>query len=92
MLAPKNLKIGDIFTDGYGNKYKVKGIIPFVGYDTENVTEITKEDVKIPEAKTEKDNADNYEEMSIKELQQLCKDKGLSYRGSKAQVIDRLRG
>lgn len=34
----------------------------------------------------------NYDDMSIKELQELCKKRGLAIRGSKADVIKRLQG
>lgn len=99
MLAPKGLEIGDVFTDEYGITRKVTEVIPFVGYNSvvvskekvkaepkkEKITEVIEEKTYIPPLEN------SYEDMGIKELQALCKDKGLSVRGTKAEVIERLR-
>lgn len=94
MLAPKNLKVGDTFKDEYGVTYKIKEVIPFIGYNAEITDEVVKNE-KVTDVIEEKAYIpaleNSYEDMSIKELQALCKDKGLSIRGTKAEVIARLR-
>lgn len=85
MLAPKNLKVGDTFNDN-GVIRRVTEVIPFVGYKTE----ITSSGVKIAEEK--KEVSDDLDGKTIKELQDMCKEKGLSIRGTKMEVIKRLRG
>lgn len=89
MLAPKNLKVGDTFDDD-GVKRVVTEVIPFIGYKTEIITSsgVKKEEI----APTKKDvEIANLEDKGIKELQEMCKAKGLSIRGTKAEVIERLR-
>lgn len=84
-------KIGEVFTMD-GCSFEV------IGYDYEgrivakrvegktSAPKATVEEVKPIKAET------NYESMGIKELQALCKEKGLTIRGSKAEVIERLKG
>lgn len=89
MLAPKNLKVGDVFTDNYGVSWKITEIVDRIGYNAVKVSkEITQTNVKTDSEKTP---SDNLEDKGIKELQAMCKEKGLSIRGTKADVIERLR-
>jgi len=87
MFAPKDLKIGDVFTDEFGEKFKVTEILPRIGY---NVVKITDSNVKTTPQK-EKETSSDLEDKGIKELQEMCREKGLSIRGTKADVIERLR-
>ena len=94
MLAPKGLNIGDTFKDEMGLR-KVIGFteVNYVKYyNTVLVTEET-EKAPIVEQKSEETSTEvDYDSMSLKELQNLCKERGLAIRGSKQDVIDRLRG
>lgn len=91
MLAPKGLKVGDVFVED-GVKKEVTEVIPFIGYNTKVITRDSVKKDKITDVIEEiKDEIPDYEEMTIKELQALCKEKGLSIRGTKYEVIERLR-
>lgn len=85
-------KIGETFTMD-GCSFEV------IGYDYEGRIVAKRVEGKtsapiVTEEKTKPIQAEekNYEAMGIKELQSLCKEKGLTIRGSKAEVIERLKG
>lgn len=46
--------------------------------------------VEVPKKETE--TKGEYESMGIKELQAICKEKGLPIRGTKSEVLERLKG
>lgn len=89
------MKIGDIIKKD-GLCYKVTDIIEYsfgtypntilVGSDVKAVNEPVK---AIEEPIKE---VVDYESMGIKDLQTICKEKGLPIRGTKAEVIERLKG
>lgn len=91
-MIPNNLKVGETYKYN-GNVYEV------IGHDYEGriVSKVvganapTPIEIKVEEKKPEVVGED-YESKSIKELQSLCKEKGLIVRGSKAEVIERLKG
>lgn len=89
------MKIGDTFTDG-NLKFKVIGfasgypVSEFIGF-TDKITEepvITEKPVK--EEITEE--TVNYEDMQYAQLKKICAEKGISAKGSKQDLVDRLRG
>lgn len=85
--------LGDIFVDGnrkfkiIGNdgRYPVSQFIGFVGKDelTEEVKTETVNDIKVEI---------NYEEIPYAELKKECAKRGLSAKGSKPDLINRLKG
>lgn len=99
-MIPNNLKVGDLFTmDGHtfkvlGRDYEGRYTSQRVADATPSVEKITKAYVKVEEIKSEEiTKADvNYDEMPIKDLQELCKKRGLAIRGTKADIIKRLQG
>ena len=100
MLAPKGLKVGDTFKDelgirkvievGYINGIECYNSILVTG-EPEKV-EIPVEMPKVEEPEAEEPKELDYDSMTLKELQNLAKERGLAIRGSKQDVIDRLRG
>ena len=91
------MKIGEIFTDE-NRKYEVVGfasdmpVSKFVGY-TEDAELFTDDLEKATEEKTTEDpGKDNYEDMQYAQLKKICAEKGVSAKGSKQDLIDRLRG
>lgn len=103
MLAPKGLKVGDTFKDELGIR-KVIEVGQINGIECYNSILVTgePEKVEIPvlkveepeveETKAEEPKELDYDSMTLKELQNLAKERGLAIRGSKQDVIDRLRG
>ncbi len=90
-MIPSNPKIGDRFVDRVereviGFDYEGRIVSKVVGAIAPTPIEI-----KVEEKKTEVVGED-YESMSIKALQNICKEKGLTIRGSKAEVIERIKG
>lgn len=86
------MKIGDTFTDG-NRKFECIGFAS--GYPVSKFIGFTKEDVKPEDTKEEitaEPVKDGYEDMQYSELKKLCAKKGISAKGSKQDLIDRLRG
>lgn len=87
------MKIGEIFTDEDGRKYEVIGFAsgyPVSKYIGEQPTQI-----EIFTSKKEEKAATpdvNYEDMQYSELKKLCAQRGVSAKGSKQDLVDRLRG
>lgn len=70
-FAPKGLKIGDIFED-CGNKYRVTGIIPNVGYTSEMVKEYEQISLKdLPFAPDEDDEEPSEDEENVTGEQEI---------------------
>lgn len=88
-------KIGETFTMD-GLSFEV------IGFDYEGriIAKRVEGKISTPKAiieeekpiQAEENTTEDYESMGIKELQALCKEKGLTIRGSKAEVIQRLKG
>lgn len=81
-------KLGEIFSMD-GHSFEV------IGYDYEGrvIAKRVESKISAPLVMEEPENdITNYESMGIKDLQALCKEKGLTIRGSKADVIERLKG
>lgn len=90
------MKIGEIFTDG-NRQFEVVGfasgypVSKFIGFTDEEVNaEVKPEEIK--EEITAEPVKDDYDEMQYSQLKQLCAKKGISAKGSKQDLIDRLRG
>lgn len=90
-MIPSNPKIGDRFMDVVLHEV--------IGFDYEGriVSKVVGAENSVPtpveiKAKETKPIGEDYESMSIKELQNICKEKGLAIRGSKAEVIERIKG
>lgn len=94
MFAPKGLKVGDTFKDEMGvRKVLEVGIVDGVeAYTTVLMPDDTPVVESIAETIVPDEKELDYEEMTLKELQNLAKERGLAIRGSKQDVIDRLRG
>ena len=94
-----SMKIGEIFTEGK-RKFEVIGfasgypVSKFIGFSTDEPKQIEIfTDEPVNEKKEEITQADvNYEEMQYSQLKQMCAQKGISAKGSKQDLIDRLRG
>lgn len=92
-MIPSGLKIGDKFTDGNrefvvletNNLGYISKFVGFVGKTASPTMEI------VTEKKESKSEAPDYESMGIRALQDICKAKGLTVRGSKAELIERLK-
>jgi hypothetical protein len=91
------MKIGETFIDG-NRKFEVVGfasgypVSQFIGLADEPVKEeFTAEPVKAEPVK-EEITKPNYEDMQYAQLKKLCAEKGLSAKGSKQDLVDRLRG
>ena len=97
MLAPKGLKVGDTFKDELGIR-KVVEVGYINGIECYNSILVTGEPEKVeipvemPKVEEPKAEELDYDSMTLKELQNLAKERGLAIRGSKQDVIDRLRG
>lgn len=87
----KGLKVGDTFTDN-GLLYKITAIHE-LGYYVSSLVGKASDEAKAEikeEPKVEKELS--LEEMPYSELKKMAKEKGLSAKGSKEEVIDRLKG
>lgn len=96
------MKIGDTYVSNktqfrvIGFDYEGRCVVTRMGlYVAPSTdTEIPNTDVKTPEKKQEEitDTNVDFENISLKELQTLCKNKNLAIRGTKAELIKRLQG
>jgi len=96
-----SMKIGEIITDGnrklevigFASGYPVSKFIGFVTDEPKQMEIFTEPEVKEEPKKEEITQADvNYEEMQYSQLKQMCAQKGISAKGSKQDLINRLRG
>ena len=93
------MKIGDIFTDE-NRRYEVVGfasdmpVAKFIGFAQEEFTDdLVKAGIEeVKPVITAEPVKDNYEDMQYAQLKKLCAEKGVSAKGSKQDLIDRLRG
>lgn len=90
-----SMKIGEIFTEG-NRKFEVIGfasgypVSKFIGFSTDEPKQM---EIFTDEPVNKEPKADvNYEEMQYSQLKQMCAQKGISAKGSKQDLIDRLRG
>lgn len=86
------MKIGETFTDG-NLKFKVIGfasgypVSEFIGFTDKIIEEPVKEEQEEIIEETV-----NYEDMQYAQLKKICAEKGISAKGSKQDLVDRLRG
>lgn len=85
-MISKGLKVGDTFTDG-GFLYKITSLDSNGNYISSRVGKAS-EDIKPVEEVKEVDIND----MPYSELKRLAKEKGVSAKGSKEELVERLRG
>lgn len=91
-MVKKGLKVGDTFTDG-GLLYKITGIHELGYYistlvgkaGVETSMDKEKEDAEVKEITS-------LEDMPYSDLKKLAKEQGVSAKGSKEEVLQRLRG
>lgn len=87
-MIPSELKLGDRFIDG-NREFEVIGTSS-LGYVSKFIGFVDKTAEPIKETVIKEDNPD-YESMGIRTLQDICRDKGLTIRGSKSELIERLK-
>ena len=96
-MIKKDLKIGDTFTDN-GLIYRITGIHCLGYYISELVgkagsgVETLKDETEERPKETEEPKETTLEDMSYNDLKKLAKEKGVSAKGSKEDLIERLRG
>lgn len=96
-MIKKDLKIGDTFTDN-GLIYRITGIHCLGYYISELVgkagsgVETLKNETEERPTETEEPKETSLEDMSYNDLKKLAKEKGVSAKGSKEDLIERLRG
>lgn len=96
-MIKKDLKIGDTFTDN-GLIYRITGIHCLGYYISELVgkagsgVETLKNETEERPTETEEPKETTLEDMSYNDLKKLAKEKGVSAKGSKEDLIERLRG
>lgn len=96
-MIKKDLKIGDTFTDN-GLIYRITGIHCLGYYISELVgkagsgVETFKNETEERPKETEEPKETTLEDMSYNDLKKLAKEKGVSAKGSKEDLIERLRG
>ena len=96
-MIKKDLKIGDTFTDN-GLIYRITGIHCLGYYISELVgkagsgVETLKTETEERPKETEEPKETTLEDMSYNDLKKLAKEKGVSAKGSKEDLIERLRG
>ena len=103
-MIKKDLKIGDTFTDN-GLIYRITGIHCLGYYISElvgkagsgvetlkNETEERPNETEERPKETEEPKETTLEDMSYNDLKKLAKEKGVSAKGSKEDLIERLRG
>ena len=103
-MIKKDLKIGDTFTDN-GLIYRITGIhclgyyiselVGKAGSGVETLKNETEERPKETEERpteTEEPKETALEDMPYNDLKKLAKEKGVSAKGSKEDLIERLRG
>lgn len=94
-MIKKDLKVGDTFTDN-GLIYRITGfhclgyyISELVGKAGSGVETLKNETEERP---NEEPKETTLEDMSYNELKKLAKEKGVSAKGSKEEVVERLKG
>lgn len=94
-MIKKDLKIGDTFTDN-GLIYRITGfhclgyyISELVGKAGSGVETLKNETEERP---NEEPKETTLEDMSYNDLKKLAKEKGVSAKGSKEEVVERLKG
>ena len=96
-MIKKGLKVGDTFTDN-GLIYRITGIHCLGYYISELVgkagsgVETLKNETEERPTETEEPKETTLEDMSYNDLKKLAKEKGVSAKGSKEDLIERLRG
>ena len=96
-MIKKDLKIGDTFTDN-GLIYRITGLHCLGYYISELVgkagsgVETLKTETEERPKKTEEPKETTLEDMSYNDLKKLAKEKGVSAKGSKEEVVERLKG
>ena len=96
-MIKKDLKIGDTFTDN-GLIYRITGIHCLGYYISELVgkagsgVETLKTETEERPKETEEPKETTLEDMSYNDLKKLAKEKGVSAKGSKEEVVERLKG
>lgn len=96
-MIKKDLKIGDTFTDN-GLIYRITGIHCLGYYISELVgkagsgVETLKNETEERPTETEEPKETSLEDMSYNDLKKLAKEKGVSAKGSKEEVVERLKG
>ena len=96
-MIKKDLKAGDTFTDN-GLIYRITGIHCLGYYISELVgkagsgVETLKNETEERPTETEEPKETTLEDMSYNDLKKLAKEKGVSAKGSKEDLIERLRG
>ena len=96
-MIKKGLKVGDTFTDN-GLIYRITGIHCLGYYISELVgkagsgVETLKTETEERQTETEEPKETTLEDMSYNDLKKLAKEKGVSAKGSKEDLIERLRG
>lgn len=96
-MIKKDLKVGDTFTDN-GLIYRITGIHCLGYYISELVgkagsgVETLKNETEERPKETEEPKETTLEDMSYNDLKKLAKEKGVSAKGSKEDLIERLRG
>ena len=96
-MIKKGLKVGDTFVDGK-LLYKITSFDPQGNYISSLVGKAG-EEIKAPKAKEEEKAIEpivkettSLEDMPYSDLKKLAKEQGVSAKGSKEEVIERLRG
>lgn len=91
-MIPKGLKVGDTFVDD-GRTYKV---VKVVGENYESAWVGATPPITLVADNTEKEEITsedvNYEDYPYATLKKMCAEKGLDAKGSKADLIERLKG
>ena len=96
-MIKKGLKVGDTFTDN-GLIYRITGLHCLGYYISELVgkagsgVETLKTETEERPKETEEPKETALEDMSYNDLKKLAKEKGVSARGSKEEVVERLKG
>ena len=96
-MVKKGLKVGDTFTDN-GLIYRITGI-HYLGYYISELVgkagsgvETLKNETEERPKETEEPKETTLEDMSYNDLKKLAKEKGVSAKGSKEEVVERLKG
>ena len=96
-MVKKGLKVGDTFTDN-GLIYRITGIHCLGYYISELVgkagsgVETPKNETEERPTETKEPKETALEDMSYNDLKKLAKEKGVSAKGSKEEVVERLKG
>ena len=96
-MVKKGLKVGDTFTDN-GLIYRITGIHCLGYYISELVgkagsgVETLKNETEERPTETEEPKETTLEDMSYNDLKKLAKEKGVSAKGSKEEIVERLKG